>query len=202
MLLDDKEFIKLCMLVNVQTLKSASERLKKDTDLIMSAIVRDKNAYKFIDQEVLTQNFDICEAILRYSGNALRIMPTDIKSNKRLVLMAVKSASAEIIRYGAMTIREDIEFMSLITNINAALFFFCGDNLKNNEDFAYRNTIANPLVYNLLPVTFKNNEKFRSVYLHSNISEKMWDDFSKSQSPDNENGAYENFYGEDDGLPF
>jgi hypothetical protein len=201
-LLDNKEFIKLCMLVNVHTLRFASERLKKDTELIMSAIVSDQNAYKFIDQEILTQNISICESILRANGNALRIMPPEVRSDKKLVSIAVKSSSVLNIKYASMEIREDFEFMSQITGINASLFFYCGDNLKNNESFAYRNMIANPLIYNFLPVAFKNNEKFRSIYLHSKISEKMWDDFRKSQSSENENDAFDIFNDGDDDLPF
>lgn len=203
-LLDDKEFIKTCMIIKGETYKYASVRLRNDVDMIMSLIARDKDAYKFIDPKILDDNPDVCEALLNRNGYTLQIMPSFIKSDKRLVSVAVKTSSAETARFADLSIREDLEFMSTITSINPALYCICGEILKKNEDFAFRNLISNPVIYHFLPVAFKNNEKFKQVYLHSKITEKMWDDYRKSEETTLLKGrGIAGFFGEfDDDLPF
>ena len=200
---NDFEFMKLCLLIKPEVFKYASDKLKNVAEFIILSAARNKDTYKFVDCSLFINNEEICETILKSNGEALKIMPDNIKSNRRLVQIAIQENPYNI-KYASDDILSDLEFMANVTKINPCTYLFCKGNLKNNEAFAYSNMFANPLIYEYLPVHLKNNPRFFALYIHANITEKLWKEFCRIDTTEAVNEINEQFEyaGGDDDLPF
>ena len=200
---EDLTFMKLCILIKPEVFKYLSDNLKNVSELILLAADNNKDTYKSVDRNLFNDNEELCEAILKSNGEALKIMPDNIKSNRNLVKIVIHENPYNV-KYASDDILADLEFMTNVSKVNPCTYLFCKDNLKNNEAFAYSNMFANPLIYEYLPLHLKNNPRFFELYIHSNITEKLWKEFCAIDTVDAVNEINEQFEyaGGDDDLPF
>ena len=162
-----------------------------------------KDTYKSVNHKLFIDNEELCEAILKSNGEALKIMPDNIKSNRNLVKIAIQEKPYNV-KFASDEILADLEFMTNVSKANPCTYLFCKDNLKNNEAFAYNIMFANPLIYDSLPIHLKNNPRFFDLYINANITSKLWKEFCEIDTVDavNEINDQFDYPGGDDDLPF
>jgi hypothetical protein len=200
---EDLAFMKLCVLIKPEVFKYLPDNLRNVSELILLAASNNKDTYKSVDRNLFIDNNELCEAILKSNGEALKIMPENVKSNRNLVKIAIQE-NPYFVKYASDDILADLEFMTYVAKINPCIYLFCKANLKNNDAFSYGNMFANPLIYEYLPVHLKNNPRFFDLYINANITSKLWKEFCAIDTVDfvNEINEQNDYPGGNDDLPF
>ncbi len=84
------------------------EEKPNDKGIIKLNVVRYPQILEYVDQEIF-EDKDFCVKILSINGMLLEYMPDKIKSNKELVIIALKNSGGFALSFADKKIRTDIE---------------------------------------------------------------------------------------------
>ena len=137
-----------------------------------------KNLYSKINKTVFNDE-EICKLALSNYGVSLQLMPKNIKGNIEFVNLAIMQ-NPDAIKYADEAFRNDYHFMKNLITRNPLIYHYLSDELKSLKELAYYAMVHNHLIYKYLPTELKNEPAIFNIYISSNPSKIMMENFKKN----------------------
>lgn len=176
---DDEEIIEAALPNNYYSLSRASDRIKNDTELLISWVDKGLkfeleavgqvplNDKRFI--ECLIKNKYYKPDIAKYMGNNIR---SDRKIIRSLISDSVSlnnQSNAVAFNYASQDLKKDKEFIRELMFINSYIFTYVDDSIKHNKQFVLELfNINNPemigALINSIPEDLRDDKEINLIY--------------------------------------
>jgi hypothetical protein len=133
-LTSNDEFMTHCISVNPSALEFASDNLKNDKGIVLSAVRNPySNALRYASDD-LKNDKDIILVAVKANSMALEYASDDLKNNKDIVLAAVRN-DAEALKYASYELKNDANF--ILESMTNGIFLIknASRELKSNKEF-------------------------------------------------------------------
>lgn len=133
-LLDNKEVMLDAVTINARVFQYASERLRKDRDVVSNALKKRPYNMKYVGKPLLNDK-NIVLLGLKNNGMFLQYVDEALKNDKDVVREAFKARSKSL-QYASNTLKNNKEYMLELANINHYAYDYIGDSLKKDKELA------------------------------------------------------------------
>ncbi|ELL0227409.1 DUF4116 domain-containing protein [Salmonella enterica] len=117
---------------NGTAIKLISDELKKNREIIMAAVKTSGMALRFADEKFKDDKGVVLSAV-HQSGEALKFASKRLKNDKDVLLTAVQN-SGQALTYVPKKFRDDKQLILIAVQKNGALLRYASDRLKDDED--------------------------------------------------------------------
>ena len=129
---NNPEVVMAAVKQNYHALKYASEDLKSNSEFMLEAVKLNYNVLEYASEEMRSNPAVILEAI-KQNGFALEYASEELKSDPEIVMAAVKQYH-QALQYASDELKSNLEFMFEAVNLNGFALRFASDKLKNNPE--------------------------------------------------------------------
>ncbi|MBA3722857.1 MAG: DUF4116 domain-containing protein [Parachlamydiaceae bacterium] len=153
----NKENVIVACKQNGLALEFASDQLKSDLDCIKAALQQNKNAFKFVHQDIVN-NRSFLIALMKECEISLSLLPLKYRADQEVVGLAIRRNWKEL-EFASIELRNNKELMLFALKINNESIQFIGESLKENEDFFLSVIKINPqLLKHASPKLLENHD--------------------------------------------
>lgn len=182
---DDREIVFEFCRYSTFNLAYASERLRDDYEIVMTAISNSKAVSIYYFSERLKNNREIVEAALAKSPDQFKYVGQKFKDDREL-LIKLCASHGYVIKYASPRLRNDKELALLACSNAPSIVRFLSDELKNDLDIAEYissdNISHNPGFDSLGPIPFSN----KSIVLQAIKNKRLMATSAISESLNND----------------
>ena len=129
---NNPEVVMAAVKQNYHALKYASEDLKSNSEFMLEAVKLNYNVLEYAGEEMKSNSEFVLEAV-KQNGFALEYASEELKSDPEIVMAAVKQYH-QALQYASDELKSNLEFMFEAVNLNGFALRFASDKLKNNPE--------------------------------------------------------------------
>lgn len=131
---DSYEIMKRLVSKDGMVLNYVSERLRGNFDIVLAAVKQNPKSIRFVNERSIFENEEIAQIVLIKEGKALEFFSPEIRSNKQLVIMAVKSDQiGSVLQYVSDDLKNDFDVANAAVENYGLALKFVSDVLKDND---------------------------------------------------------------------
>ena len=157
------------------SLRKASKELKKDLQVILTAILNDIDAFKFIDPEVklmLQNNKEFFLYILQINGLFLKFSSVELQNDIDVVLMGV-SQNGLVLKNASKELQNNKDIVLNAVKQNGLALEYA-PLLQNDKDIVLQAVKQNGNAIQFASYKLQNNHEIVSESLKQNIDSNIW----------------------------
>ncbi|EDP8647562.1 DUF4116 domain-containing protein [Salmonella bongori] len=159
---------------------SISDKLKKNREIIMAAVKTSGNALKFADKK-FKDDKEVVLAAVQQSGESLKFASTRLTKDRSIILAAVKSSGIAL-RYANEKFKDDKEVVLAAVQQSGEALKFASERLKNDRDILLTAVQLSGVSLLYFPNKFRDDKQLVLIAVQNNgillqhTSERLKDD--------------------------
>ena len=115
------------------SLKTASEELKNNPEVVMAAVKQNYHALKYASEDLKSNSEFMLEAV-KLNYNVLEYASEEMRSNPAVILEAIKQ-NGFALEYASEDLKSNSEFMLEAVKLNYNVLEYAGEEMKSNSEF-------------------------------------------------------------------